>query len=120
MSKTSILGSAATALIASAALAACSGGGETEATETAEGTTAPTEAAAGESTEVASAEKIKCYGIAKAGENDCKAGPGTTCAGTSAVDYQGNAWKNTDSNEACDAAGGTLEAQDNNDPGKPA
>lgn len=35
----------------------------------------------------------KCYGVAKAGQNDCKAGPGTTCAGTSTVDYQGNAWK---------------------------
>jgi uncharacterized membrane protein len=34
----------------------------------------------------------KCYGIAKAGENGCQAGPGTTCAGTSKVDYQGNAW----------------------------
>lgn len=35
----------------------------------------------------------KCYGVAKAGENDCAAGPGTTCAGTSKIDYQGNAWK---------------------------
>lgn len=35
----------------------------------------------------------KCYGVAKAGHNDCKAGAGTTCAGTSKVDYQGNAWK---------------------------
>lgn len=35
----------------------------------------------------------KCYGIAKAGKNDCAAGPGTSCAGTSKVDYQGNAWK---------------------------
>jgi len=35
----------------------------------------------------------KCYGIAMAGKNDCAAGPGTTCAGTSKVDYQGNAWK---------------------------
>ncbi len=34
----------------------------------------------------------KCYGISLAGENDCAAGPGTTCAGTSSVDYQGNAW----------------------------
>jgi uncharacterized membrane protein len=34
----------------------------------------------------------KCFGIAKAGQNDCAAGPGTTCAGTSKVDYQGNAW----------------------------
>lgn len=35
----------------------------------------------------------KCYGVAMAGQNDCAAGPGTTCAGTSSVDYQGNAWK---------------------------
>ncbi|HEV7251727.1 MAG TPA: DUF2282 domain-containing protein [Mesorhizobium sp.] len=35
----------------------------------------------------------KCYGIALAGQNDCAAGPGTTCAGTSTKDYQGNAWK---------------------------
>lgn len=35
----------------------------------------------------------KCYGIAMAGDNDCAAGIGTTCAGTSKVDYQGNAWK---------------------------
>jgi uncharacterized membrane protein len=35
----------------------------------------------------------KCYGVALKGQNDCAAGPGTTCAGTSTVDYQGNAWK---------------------------
>ena len=35
----------------------------------------------------------KCFGVALAGQNDCKAGEGTTCAGTSKVDYQGNAWK---------------------------
>ncbi len=35
----------------------------------------------------------KCYGVALAGQNDCKAGAGTTCAGTSKADYQGNAWK---------------------------
>lgn len=35
----------------------------------------------------------KCYGVAKAGKNDCAAGPGTSCAGTSKTDYQGNAWK---------------------------
>ena len=40
----------------------------------------------------AQAGKEKCYGISLAGENDCAAGPGTTCAGTSTVDYQGNAW----------------------------
>jgi uncharacterized membrane protein len=31
--------------------------------------------------------------VSLAGKNDCAAGPGTTCAGTSKVDYQGNAWK---------------------------
>lgn len=35
----------------------------------------------------------KCFGVAMAGKNDCAAGPGTTCAGTSKMDYQGNAWK---------------------------
>jgi uncharacterized membrane protein len=41
----------------------------------------------------ASADQEKCYGIALKGKNDCAAGPGTSCAGTSKVDYQGNAWK---------------------------
>ena len=35
----------------------------------------------------------KCWGVAKAGQNDCAAGPGTSCAGTSSRDYQGNSWK---------------------------
>ena len=34
----------------------------------------------------------KCYGISLAGKNDCAAGPGTSCAGTSKRNYQGNAW----------------------------
>lgn len=38
-------------------------------------------------------ETEKCYGVALAGKNDCAAGAGTTCAGTSTVDYQGNSWK---------------------------
>lgn len=38
----------------------------------------------------------KCYGVALAGQNDCMAGAGTTCAGTSKSDYQGNAWKLVD------------------------
>lgn len=40
-----------------------------------------------------SADKEKCFGVALKGKNDCAAGAGTTCAGTSKVDYQGNAWK---------------------------
>jgi uncharacterized membrane protein len=35
----------------------------------------------------------KCYGISLAGKNDCAAGPGTSCAGTSKRNYQGNSWK---------------------------
>ncbi|MGB8812637.1 MAG: DUF2282 domain-containing protein [Paracoccaceae bacterium] len=39
------------------------------------------------------ADMEKCFGVALAGQNDCAAGAGTTCAGTSKVDFQGNAWK---------------------------
>ena len=39
-----------------------------------------------------SGKKEKCFGVSVAGKNDCAAGPGTTCAGTSKIDYQGNAW----------------------------
>lgn len=52
--------------------------------------------AAGLATTPVAAQKApmeKCYGIAKAGQNDCAAGPGTSCAGTSTRDYQGGAWK---------------------------
>lgn len=43
--------------------------------------------------EVKSGKMEKCYGVALKGQNDCYAGAGTTCAGTSTVDYQGNAFK---------------------------
>ena len=39
------------------------------------------------------ADTEKCFGVSLKGQNDCAAGAGTTCAGTSKVDYQGNAWK---------------------------
>jgi uncharacterized membrane protein len=55
-------------------------------------------------------EKDKCYGIALAGKNDCAAGEGTTCAGTSVVDYQGNAWTYVDD--------GTCETTDAGPNGK--
>jgi uncharacterized membrane protein len=44
-------------------------------------------------TTASAADMEKCYGVALKGQNDCKAGEGTTCAGTSTVDYQGNSWK---------------------------
>jgi uncharacterized membrane protein len=54
-------------------------------------TAAPlTKAEAGAAT---AAGKQKCYGVALKGQNDCAAGPGTTCQGTSTADFQGNAWK---------------------------
>ena len=43
--------------------------------------------------EIAKPAMEKCFGVSMAGKNDCAAGPGTTCAGTSKMDYQANAWK---------------------------
>ena len=80
------------ALAAAAGLAAaCSGGAEAPADgDTTGAEEAETVAAADE------AAKEKCYGVSLAGQNDCAAGPGTSCAGTSVVDYQGNAWTYVD------------------------
>jgi len=50
-------------------------------------------AGAAHAQQAAAAPVEKCYGVALAGKNDCKAGAGTSCAGTSQADYQGNAWK---------------------------
>lgn len=61
-------------------------------------------ALAAHTTPAAAASKEKCYGVALAGQNDCAAGPGTTCAGTSVNDYQGNAWTLVDA--------GTCETMD--------
>ena len=60
-------------------------------------------------------EKEKCYGVSLAGQNDCAAGPGTTCAGSSTVDYQGNAWTLVDAGtcgeiDLPDGRMGSLEA----------
>lgn len=57
----------------------------------------------------------KCFGVALKGHNDCKAGPGTSCAGTAKVDYQGNAWKFVDAG-TCLEQGGTIEAHSGNTP----
>lgn len=52
-----------------------------------------TAVAAATSASAASPPKEKCYGVSLAGHNDCAAGAGTSCAGTSKTDYQANAWK---------------------------
>ena len=58
------------------------------------------------------ADMEKCYGVAKAGKNDCAAGPGTSCAGTSTKDGQKNAWMLVPK-ETCDKlVGGSLEAKE--------
>lgn len=69
----------------------------------------------------AAADMEKCFGVALAGKNDCAAGPGTTCAGTSKVDFQGNAWKYVDAGtcvtmEAADGRMGSLEPLDRDMP----
>ena len=61
----------------------------------------------------AAGAKEKCYGVALAGKNDCAAGPGTSCARTSTVDYQGNAWKMV-AKDSCVKMGGTLTAHKGN------
>ncbi len=61
----------------------------------------------------AAGEKEKCYGVSLKGKNDCAAGPGTSCAGTSTVNYQGNAWKLV-ATGSCVKMGGTLTAHAGN------
>ena len=61
----------------------------------------------------AAGAKEKCFGVALAGKNDCAAGPGTSCSGTSTIDYQGNAWKYV-AKGACVKMGGTLTAHKGN------
>ena len=75
---------------------------------------APTQEAAAPVEKTAEAAKEKCFGVALAGKNDCAAGPGTSCAGTSTVDYQGNAWKYVPQGE-CEPMGGSLEAKEGNE-----
>lgn len=72
-------------------------------------------AAAGLASAPATAQstKEKCYGISLKAKNDCAAGPGTSCAGTSTVDYQGNAWKYV-AKGTCVKQGGSLKARKGN------
>ena len=46
-----------------------------------------------ESAKAEKADHEKCFGVSLKGKNDCAAGPGTSCAGTSKQDYEGSAWK---------------------------
>lgn len=71
-----------------------------------------------QSAQAQATKQEKCYGISLKGQNDCAAGPGTTCAGTSTIDYQGNAWKLVNANE-CVKLGGSLTEKKGNEPPKP-
>jgi uncharacterized membrane protein len=107
MNSTSIKGSITLAAMAGIA-AACSGGGEAQKGGTEDKAVA----------DAGSGEKEKCYGVALAGKNGCEAGPGTSCAGTSTVDYQGNAWSYVDKDSCVtidrpDGTKGSLEPTDN-------
>ncbi|BCE00798.1 DUF2282 domain-containing protein [Marinicellulosiphila megalodicopiae] len=62
---------------------------------------------------IAASKKVtmeKCYGVAAAGQNDCAAGPGTSCAGTSKTDDQKNAWLYIPEGTCEKLTGGSLEA----------
>ncbi len=70
-------------------------------------------AAAIDTAQAKETEMEKCYGIAKAGQNDCKAGEGTTCAGTSTMDGQANAWMLVPKGTCKKIVGGSLEHMPN-------
>jgi uncharacterized membrane protein len=56
------------------------------------------------------AGKEKCYGIAKAGKNDCATNDGShSCAGQSTTDNSPNEWKFM-SKGKCKEMGGSLKA----------
>ncbi|MEP0189640.1 MAG: DUF2282 domain-containing protein [Erythrobacter sp.] len=90
--------------IAAGLAAACSGGAD-----------APAQTEEEALADAGGGEKVKCYGVSVAGKNDCAAGEGTSCAGTSTVDYQGNAWTYKTEEECLnferpDGSKGSLEA----------
>ena len=72
--------------------------------------TAATTIASAQSTNT---DRERCFGVALRAQNDCAAGPGTSCAGTSTVDYQGNAWTYV-ARGTCVRMGGTLAAHAGN------
>lgn len=58
----------------------------------------------------ASAEKEKCFGIAKAGQNDCASANGShSCAGQSKTDNGAAEWKYV-AKGTCEKAGGKTAA----------
>jgi len=56
----------------------------------------------------AKADKEKCYGVAKAGQNDCASADGSHgCSGQAKADNDANEWKYV-AKGTCEKAGGKL------------
>ena len=53
-------------------------------------------------------ESEKCYGLSKAGKNDCQTS-NTSCAGTSKKDNQGDAWIYIPKGSCDKVVGGSLQ-----------
>ena len=65
--------------------------------------------ASGMSNDVSADEMEKCYGVAKAGGNDCQTS-NSACAGTSTEDGQKDAWVYIPAGTCDKLVGGTTEA----------
>lgn len=64
----------------------------------------------------ADGEKVQCYGVSKAGENDCaNKAAGHSCAAQSKIDYSGQDFKAM-TKEACEAAKGSVTPYEGTNP----
>ena len=64
----------------------------------------------GQAAFAADADKEKCYGVVKAGKNDCQTAA-SSCAGTSKKDAQADAWIAVPAGTCAKIVGGSLEAK---------
>jgi uncharacterized membrane protein len=63
---------------------------------------------------------VKCYGITKAGQNDCAHARGYhLCSGEALVDYDGGDWKLVKSAAECEARSGSTKPFDGANPKPP-
>ena len=70
----------------------------------------PTVAKAGGPAPQPKFEAEKCYGVAKAGKNDCQTA-NSSCAGTSKKDNQGDAWIYTPAGTCDRLVGGSTKSK---------
>ena len=63
---------------------------------------------------------VKCYGIAKAGQNDCAHARGYhLCSAEALVDYDGGDWKLVKTAAECEAQGGSIKPFEGANPKAP-